>query len=277
MASPQPPLIAQIRSHAPTMTRALERVAIFVLNDPQAVLYKSITELADEAKSSEASVMRFCRELGFTGFQTFKLALAQEVATQQQASNSASGDVVHDLVETARIALDETDRLLDRSVINDVSAALLKARHIEIFGVAASAITAQYLEYKLARLGLQAHCPRDPHLATMAAATAGPTDVFVLVSSSGSTLDTLRVAQSAHSSGAHVVGITNRTKSPLAAVCRSVLLASWPETPLTGGAFPSKISQLLIVDALASAITLIDPSRLELIAQTALSVTDRNV
>lgn len=260
------------------MTRALERVAIFVLNDPQAVLYKSITELADEAKSSEASVMRFCRELGFTGFQTFKLALAQEVATQQQAvSNGASGDVIHDLVETARVALDETDRLLDRRAINDVSGALLKARHIEIFGVAASAITAQYLEYKLARLGLQAHCPRDPHLATMAAATAGPSDVFVLVSSSGSTLDTLRVAQSAHKSGAHVVGITNRTKSPLAAVCHSVLLASWPETPLTGGAFPSKISQLLIVDALASAITLLDPSRLDLIAQTALSVTDRNV
>jgi hypothetical protein len=56
-----------------------------------------------------------------------------------------------------------------------------------------------------------------------------------------------------------------------------VLLASWPETPLTGGAFPSKISQLLIVDALASYMTMAEPDRLITILDTAQSVTDRNV
>lgn len=275
---PQPPLIARIRSHAPTMTRALERVASFVLADPQSVLFKSITELADEAQSSEASVIRFCRELGYAGFQNFKLALAHELATlQQPASTGTPGDIVQELVETARIALEETERLLDRTVIGEVSSLLLSARRIEIFGVAASAITAQYLEYKLARLGISAHIARDAHLATMASATAAAGDVYILVSSSGSTIDTLRVAEKAHARGARIVGITNRAKSPLAAICDFVLLASSPETPLTGGAFPSKISQLLIVDAIASTITIRDPSRLETIKDTAESVSDRNI
>lgn len=271
-------LIASIRSRAPNMTRALQRVAHYALEDPQAVLYKSITELADDASSSEASVMRFCRELGFTGFQNFKLALAQELATHQQNSLPAiSGDPVRDLVETARMALDETERLLDRRNIETVAQQLLQARHIEIFGVAASAITAQYLEYKLARLGLHSHIARDAHLATMAAATSDPSDVFFLVSSSGSTIDTVKIAQLAQARGARVIGITNRAKSPLAAACHSVLLASWPETPLTGGAFPSKISQLLIVDALAAYITKSSPERLVTIRDTAQSVTDRSI
>ncbi|CAK7257974.1 MULTISPECIES: MurR/RpiR family transcriptional regulator [unclassified Shinella] len=275
---PQPPLIARIRSHAPTMTRALERVAAFVLADPQSVLFKSITELAEEAQSSEASVIRFCRELGYPGFQNFKLALAHELATlQQPVSTATPGDVVQELVETARIALDETQRLLDRKVIADVSSLLLSARHVEIFGVAASAITAQYLEYKLARLGISAHIARDSHLATMASATAAAADLYILVSTSGSTIDTLRVAENAHARGARIVGITNRTKSPLAAICDFVLLASSPETPLTGGAFQSKISQLLIVDAIASTITKLDPARLETIKDTAESVSDRNI
>ncbi|WP_312887094.1 MULTISPECIES: MurR/RpiR family transcriptional regulator [Rhizobium] len=276
--TPHMALVASIRSRAPNMTRALQRVADYTLEDPQAVLYKSITELAEDAQSSEASVMRFCRELGFTGFQNFKLALAQELATQSQTSVPIStGDPVQNLVETARTALDETERLLDRGIIQAVAQELLQAKHIEIFGVAASAITAQYLEYKLARLGVHSHIARDAHLATMAAATSNPADVYFLISSSGSTLDTVKIAELAHARGARVIGITNRSKSPLAATCTHVLLASWPETPLTGGAFPSKISQLLIVDALASYMTMAEPDRLITILDTAQSVTDRNV
>nr|WP_281414180.1 MurR/RpiR family transcriptional regulator [Rhizobium leguminosarum] len=276
--TPHMALVASIRSRAPNMTRALQRVADYTLEDPQAVLYKSITELAEDAQSSEASVMRFCRELGFTGFQNFKLALAQELATQSQTSVPIStGDPVQNLVETARTALDETERLLDRRIIQAVAQELLQAKHIEIFGVAASAITAQYLEYKLARLGVHSHIARDAHLATMAAATSNPADVYFLISSSGSTLDTVKIAELAHARGARVIGITNRSKSPLAATCTHVLLASWPETPLTGGAFPSKISQLLIVDALASYMTMAEPDCLITILDTAQSVTDRNV
>ncbi|MGV1832716.1 MurR/RpiR family transcriptional regulator [Agrobacterium vitis] len=276
--APQMALIASIRSRAPNMTRALERVANYALEDPQAVLYKSITELAEDSRSSEASVMRFCRELGFAGFQNFKLALAQELATQQPPNaSSGQGDTVLDLIETARMALNETERLLDRRTIEAVASDLLKATHIEIFGVAASAITAQYLEYKLARLGLHSHIARDAHLAIMTAATSGPSDLYFLVSNSGSTIDTVKIAERAHKRGARVVGITSRVKSPLAAVCDYILLASWPETPLTGGAYPSKISELLIVDALATYITKAAPERIDIVRETAQSVTDRSI
>lgn len=274
----QSALIANIRSAAPNMTPALARVADHVVANAQAALYQSITELAEEANSSEASVMRFCRELGFTGFQNFKLVLAQELATQGQANMPApDADAVQSLIETAKIALDETERLLDRSILATVAREMLAAGQVEIFGVAASAITAQYLEYKLTRLGLRARAVADAHLATMIAATSGPATAFILVSSSGSTIDAVRVAELAHNRGARTIIITNRSKSPLAAMSDHLLLASWPETPLTGGAFPSKISQLLLVDALVAYITAADPGRIGTILDTASSVSDRNI
>ena len=273
----QSALIAKIRSAGPDMTPALTRVADHVLAQSQSVLYQSITEVAEEASSSEASVMRFCRELGFTGFQNFKLALAQELAANGQVSLPAgSSDPVQSLIETAKMALDETERLLDREVLVAVASALLAATQIEIFGVAASAVTAQYLEYKLTRLGLRARAVADSHLATMIAATSEPRVVHLLVSSSGSTIDVVRVAELARESGAQTISITNRSKSPLAGLSDQVLLASWPETPLTGGAFPSKISQLLIVDALVAYVMNVDPARFETIKDTATSVSDRN-
>jgi DNA-binding MurR/RpiR family transcriptional regulator len=259
------------------MTPALARVAESVLAQPGVVLYQSITELAEYAKSSEASVMRFCRDLGYSGFQDFKLALARELAVRENLAEAPrSTDAVERLVETAVTALKETERLIDRADLEKAANAFLQARCIEIFGVAASAVTAQYLAYKFARIGLVCRAGQDAHLAMMTAAVADPSIVYVIVSSSGSTIDAVRVAEAAKARGSTVVGISNRSKSPLARLCDIALIASSPETPLTGGAFPSKISQLLIVDALIAAFAKLAPECAETIDATAKAVSDRS-
>jgi DNA-binding MurR/RpiR family transcriptional regulator len=248
-----------------------------VLAQPDATLRQSITELAETSGSSEASVMRFCRDQGFSGFQDFKLALAKELATDERArDNGSPSDDIQRLVETAITSLRETEQLIVREDVATASRKLLAASVVECFGIAASAVTAQYLAYKMTRIGKFSRALGDAHLAVMAAGTAQPGTVQVVISSSGSTIDAVRVAELARSKGAFVIGISNRSKSPLIAVCDLALIASWPETPLTGGAFPSKISQLLIVDALVAEMTRQDPKRLVELSRTAEVVSDRS-
>ena len=81
-------LIASLRAASGSMTPALAKVADTVVAQPQTTLYQSITELAETSGSSEASVMRFCREQGFSGFQDFKLALAKELAGEDRERES---------------------------------------------------------------------------------------------------------------------------------------------------------------------------------------------
>lgn len=270
-------LIASLRAAAGDMTPALARVAETVLAQPDATLRQSITELAETSGSSEASVMRFCRDQGFSGFQDFKLALAKELATDERArDNGLPSDDIQRLVETAITSLRETEQLIVREDIATASRKLLGATTVECFGIAASAVTAQYLAYKMTRIGKFSRALGDAHLAVMAAGTAQPGTVQVVISSSGSTIDAVRVAELARSKGAFVIGISNRSKSPLIAACDLALIASWPETPLTGGAFPSKISQLLIVDALVAEMTRQDPKRLVELSRTAEVVSDRS-
>ena len=270
-------LIAILRSLASDMTPALARVAEAVIAHPEATLYQSITELAETSGSSEASVMRFCRDQGFSGFQEFKLTLAKEIATDQRNADSAiPADDIQRLVETAMVALRETEQLIVRADVQSAARRLLSATFIECFGVAASAITAQYLAYKMFRIGRACRASSDAHLAMMAAGTSKPGSTYVVISSSGSTIDSVRVAEVAKRNGAFVIGVSNRAKSPLAATCDVALIASWPETPLTGGAFQSKISQMLIVDALIGEMGRQDPTCIETAAQTASVVSDRN-
>lgn len=270
-------LIATLRSLASDMTPALARVAETVLAHPETTLYQSITELADTSGTSEASVMRFCRDQGFSGFQDFKLNLAKELATDQRSADSGTpADDIQRLVETAVVALRETEQLVVRADVESAARHLLSATFVECFGVAASAITAQYLAYKMSRIGRACRASSDAHLAVMAAGTSKPGSTHVVISSSGSTIDSVRVAEVARRNGAFVIGVSNRAKSPLAAACDVAIIASWPETPLTGGAFQSKISQLLIVDALIGEMGRQDASCIDTAALTAGLVSDRN-
>lgn len=270
-------LIAKLRSISKGMTPALAKIAATVIADPNTSLYNSITELAESSGSSEASVMRFCRDLGFKGFQDFKLALAKELAAAEHNKEiEGPTDDVGKLVETAIVALRETERLIIRKEIALSAGKLLAASQIDCFGIAASGITAQYLMYKLVRLGLPCRAQSDAHLALMTASTSGKNYVFVVVSSSGSTIDAVQVAEAARAQGAFVIAITNRGKSPLVAAADLTLIASSPESPLTGGAFPSKISQLLIVDALVAEIVRKKPQLGAMARATAEAVSDRS-
>jgi DNA-binding MurR/RpiR family transcriptional regulator len=81
MASP----LAQLRSVQSSLTPVLERIAAYALSHPHKVIYHTVTELAEASGTSEASVIRFCRDLGYAGFQDFKLALAVDLASHPVA------------------------------------------------------------------------------------------------------------------------------------------------------------------------------------------------
>lgn len=54
-----------------------------MLSDPAKVVYLTITELARESDTSEASVTRLCRTLGCKGYNEFKMALALDLQQGQ--------------------------------------------------------------------------------------------------------------------------------------------------------------------------------------------------
>ena len=48
------------------------------------LIYSSITDLAERAGSSEATVTRVCGKLGYRGFQALKVGVARELTTPQE-------------------------------------------------------------------------------------------------------------------------------------------------------------------------------------------------
>ncbi len=142
--------LVRIRQALPSLRPAEARIAEAVLADPAAVVGKTITELAALVGTSQATVVRFCRAVGYAGYPEFRIDLAQATsrrAVEQERANVAHGeidpdDTLHDVVTKIAFhearTIEETARMLDLDALEQVTAAVAQATRIDLFGVGSS-------------------------------------------------------------------------------------------------------------------------------------------
>ncbi len=253
-------LLLRMRQGLENYSPTLSKLGSFVLEQPQRVLYLTITELARESNTSEASVTRLCRQLGCKGFTEFKMGLAMETRQSHPPKSGEGDDEVQTLIEDSVNALRDTGKLLDRQMLTDVALQIHNARSVQIYGVAASAIVADYLGYKLLRLGKASQCFSDMHRAAMNAVSLDRQDIVVVISSSGSTKDVLHAIELAQRQGTKIIGISNTLHSPLSALADVLLVAAKPEGPLTAGSLTSKVGAMLLVELVINQLLTLSPS-----------------
>ncbi|ARB86420.2 MULTISPECIES: MurR/RpiR family transcriptional regulator [Yersinia] len=261
-------LLLRLRQDLAGYSPTLQKLGNFVIEESSRVIYFTITELARESGTSEASVTRLCRHLGCKGYTEFKMILA--LCVQQSQPEIASNlSTTENLVEESVQALRDTGALLDHQALQQAAQALHQAETVQIYGVAASAIIGDFLQYKLLRVGKPALLFSDMHRAAMNASSLGLNDMLIAISSSGSTKDILHAVTLAKQRQARVIVISNTQRSPLAKLADTLLVAAKPEGPLNAGTLPAKVGAMLLVEFIVAELTKRDPAYSQSIQDTA--------
>jgi DNA-binding MurR/RpiR family transcriptional regulator/CubicO group peptidase (beta-lactamase class C family) len=256
-----PRLLVRIRAELPTLRPAELRVALAILADPAAAAHLSIGTLAERCETSAATVLRFCRAVGFRSYPALRLELARETGRDRDApaAPSPTGDIsptdtvpqiVAKIAWSDARAIEDTAALLDVASLARAIDAVAAAERIDIYGVGASGFVAADLHQKLHRIGLLSSVSPDPHAALTSAALLGPADVAIAISHTGTTTDTVEALRVARAGGATTIAITNVRDSPITAQADLVLTTAARETTFRSGAMASRIAQLAVVDCL---------------------------
>ena len=258
-------VLVTLRGIAATLVPSLQRVAQRILDDPSRAAAETISELARGAATSEATVLRLCRQLGIRGYRELRVALAAESGREQALidTRDVGGDIgrtddldtVIDSVTFAdQQAIADTARTIDRAALAAAVELVAGARRVDLVGVGASAVVALDLQQKLHRIGLIAFAWSDTHAALTAAALLGPADVMIGISHTGATRDTAEAIAVAAAHGASTIGLTSAPRSPLALRVEVLLVTAARETTFRSGATSSRIAALSVVDVLFVAV-----------------------
>lgn len=244
-------LTLQIQTNYNQLTKVEKKVADYILANTEAVLYMSITDLANACEVGETSVYRFCRSMNFQGYQEFKMQLSLYLASEENNEHIKETGKLEDQVMQSHIqAIEESYQLLDYKMLTKTIEMMEESEKVYFFGVGDSLITAQDAWNRFIRVTNKVQLIPDSHMQSMAMALADEKDLLVLVSYSGATKDIVHIAKQAKESGVKIACITHFKQSPLIAYTDAYLLCGAKESPLEGGSTSVKVGQLYLIDLL---------------------------
>lgn len=204
-------VIAKIISMQPSLTVSENEIAQYVINNPDQVVASTITATAQNTHTSEASINRFCKKIGFKGFNSFKVALAQDsfYNSMREAEPASQDSFIAAISQDYRHMLINTTAMLDENQVFRAAAEMYKASHIYIFSMSYTRFVAQQLEFRLGMVGLYAKAITDLNDARILASGIGRDDVVLVIAPTLLVRELYQAISVCHGNGAVVISITS--------------------------------------------------------------------
>jgi DNA-binding MurR/RpiR family transcriptional regulator len=252
----------RIRARWSELPAATLRVAQVVLEDPRLVLDLRIDELAERAGTSAATVTRFCRQIGYSGYVALRMSVATEMGRTSALAPRAADigrafgpddtaeDVRSTLLAGAIRSMQQTAESIDLALLRTLAEAIARSRHVDLYGVGSSALAAEALATRLYRIGVLCNVWSEVHAGLTSAVVQGEDCVAIGYSNTGRTAETIQMLREAGTHGALTVAVTNDPASPLADSAEIVLQTAAFEQFLQPDDLAAYYSQVFVSDLL---------------------------
>lgn len=255
----------------PNYTKAEIKLYEYIQAHMETVMYNSLTELSEICSVGEATILRFCRKIGYKGYQDFKLASAQELSLIQ--SKQVNEDTFMNRIRiNMQKVIEDTYEAMKKESIEEAIKWMGETDDIIIYGVGHSGASALDFQSRLMRVGKNVQVVTDPHFQVMRSCSANEKSLIIAISLTGSTKDIVDAVSIAKERKAKIIAITSYVRSPLTKYADTVLLTSGKESPLDGGSMVGKVSQLYVIDTLCTGLIMKNMDYAQMIKKEAAEV-----
>lgn len=246
----------QIFSIYDSLYDAEKKAADYLIAHQEDVINMSVSELAQNCDTSQATIIRFCKKIGCGGFHQLKLKLAGEQSRQEEpaASNEINIDnmeqSLHNIMTSKVEEIKATFHNFDKKDLREVVDAVLKADLIEFAAMGNTIPIAMDGTYKFNQLGL--HAVTSPIWETQEAfaRTMKEGDVFFAISASGASKRLIRMAEIVKKRGGVTVVITNQSRAPLTEICDHVIITATREHVFYDQVSFTRMAAMAVIDTL---------------------------
>ena len=265
-------------------TVAERKIAMYIRDNFTQILHCTLLELAEMIGVSDASVVRFCKSLGYKGFQEFKINAALDTIPSGQQYNpklekeDSPAQVCQKIFATEIAALQQTAQALDMENVERVAQVLSRARRIVFAGSGGSMFVALDAYHKFLKIGFHVCAVEDEDIQLMEASLLQKDDVLFAISHSGNNVHVLRAAELAKSCGASVIALTSEGKTNLSQLADYIITTVSEETIFRSESGSTRLAQLAVVDSLVAIIAFYDYDRsFQAIYKTRAATSDNKV
>lgn len=263
-SDPSSDVLSIIRGFYSSLSLSEKKVADYILANLHDTIRMTLADVGHESGVSDATVLRFCRSIGYRRWLEFKVDLIRTLPGSPEQilddvdSNDSPGLIAKKVFNCSIQALSDTLTVLDDEHFVQALELIADAKKILIIGVGTSGPMANEMHNRLLRLGLNCHVQTDSYIQVMESALLTSKDLIIVISQTGDSEDPLRTTALAKSKGCTVIVITGNTGSKLTEYANVVLLSVSHETRIE--TIASRIAQYAIIHALYVGLAMRDTS-----------------
>lgn len=252
-------IIIRLNAMKNHLTSIEKKIAEYILEDPERIKNLTTYEIAKNCDTSQASIVRFSKKLGFSGFPDFKLSLSQDIGNRKAESHvnimheelktTDSFEIIGKKVATENIrAVNNTYEITDFNELEKAVQAINNARKIMLIGVGFSGIVARDFYFKLMELGKIASFENDSHMQLSYLSTMNENDILFVISHSGKTLELFNLTKVAKNKGIKIITLTSVANNPIRELGDIKLSTVEMKSDFRATALSPRISQLTVID-----------------------------
>lgn len=250
-------IILRIKSKLDDLSKAEKKIGEYILQHSVETVNYNTSELAEKAGVSPATIVRFCRSIGLSGFSQLKIQLYADSSgvAENLYTDITPNEEVTLIAEKLALrfnqSISQTANHLDTNRIEEIAKLLDHCSVIYVYGLGASHVVAEDFTQKFSRIGKPVVNTLDHHLLVSSLINAHEQSLFVAISNSGETNEVIKLTQVAKQRGIHTVGISQNENSTLVKLVDYPVIHHGGEAVmLRSAATTSLISQLFVVDVL---------------------------
>ncbi|XXD08935.1 SIS domain-containing protein [Klebsiella sp. R445] len=251
----------------PRLAENQQKIAKYILDNPESVLSMSSSRFAEDAGVSQSAIVKFSQKIGMKGFPALKLAISEELGRNnlfksyphKALHNAISSEdslmvVAQKLAQEKTAAIMETTNRINFAVFQQVVSIIDTAQRVQIVGIWGSGLTAKDLSFKLQKIGILSQAEADLHVQLATAQALSAKDVQIVISFSGRRKDMQTAACMAKAQGATVIAITGDKGNPLAKIADYVLESISDENEWRSSSISSRTAQNTLTDLIFLAL-----------------------
>lgn len=258
-------VISKMKEMQSELTAKEKKISKYILQHLDKIVYMNTYQIADKCKVSQASVVRFAKKLGYSGFPEFKISFGRDMGRRdvEEKINFIYEDIqetdeLDDLIKKIAYAnsniIQDTYSILDTNTIREAVDVIKNARKVFILGAGYSGIVAKDFHYKLGELGMNSICESDYHIQLASISTLNENDVVFVISQGGKTIDIYNLVKEAKKRKVKIISVTQMSSNPIRDLADIKISTIMEKNNFRSTALSSRIAQLTIIDIIYVAL-----------------------
>lgn len=213
-----------IKLHYSSLSSGQQKVAAFYIEHPQEAALLTAFQIGKQVGVSETTVIRLAYALGFSGYSELQQALRKDLFLPKQKVSegfpldddpASDNQFIRQVIQREQTILQNTANQINIDDIWAMADALIQSDRVYIGGFGSSYAAAYWLFYSLKQLRDNVVLSSPAGFMTEDICDLTADSVAVVFSFPRYRRDTVQAAAIAKGQGAKVIGITDRTLSPI--------------------------------------------------------------